>query len=154
MDTQLISLHVTIYGATWLYLSGLYYRCKTGLCMFYPIILCLRTIPDVQSDSVVWNEAELVPIVVGKYVTESLACDIGLVERKVCSGLLRLPFSVSRPKTCGLQSLCELSTLKWCCDTIYVGNWPYFVLNTSIWTQYCIWVSHIDPIIFSWNFSH
>lgn len=39
-------------------------------------------------------------------------------------------------------------------------NWPYFVLNTSICiytgTQihYCIQVSDLNPIKFSWNFSH
>lgn len=52
MDTQLISLHVTMYGAPWVFLSGLYCRCKTGLCMFYTIVLGLSTISDVQSDSV------------------------------------------------------------------------------------------------------
>lgn len=62
-----------------------------------------------KSESVVWNEAELIPIVVDNYVTGNLTCGIGLEERKVCSGLLRLPFSVSSPKTYGLQSISKYS---------------------------------------------
>lgn len=81
--------------------------------------------------------------------SESLTCDIGLVERKVCSGLLRLPFSVSSPKPCALQSLCELSTLNWCCNSVYNGKLTILCVEFS-----CIQVSDLKPITFRRNFFH
>lgn len=77
--------------------------------------------------------------------------------------LERLPFSVSSPKTHRLQSLCELSTLNRCCDSIYNGKlnifcveykYMYIYIYTGIQIQYCIQVSDLNPIKFSWNFSH
>lgn len=40
-----------------------------------------------------------------------------------------LPFSVSSPKPHGLQSLCEPSTLNWCCDSIYNGKLTIFCVE-------------------------
>lgn len=82
-----------------------------------------------------------------------LNLDIGLVERKLCSGLLRLPFSVSSPKLWVLQSLCELNTLNWCCDSIY--NWKLTIFCVEYKYMYTfIQVSDLNSIKFSWNFSH
>lgn len=143
MDTLLTSLHVTMYGAPWVYLSGLRYRCKTGFCMFYPIILCLSTVAEVQSDSVVWKEAELVPTVVGNYVTESLTCDTGLVGSMLWTSVIAI-FCL-QPKNLWL-TISEL--MVW----FYLG-WKLAVfcveckyMNTILYT-----ISDLNPLYLSFS---
>lgn len=140
------------YSTPWMCLDGLCYRYKAGLMrlyVFYAVIICWSTFSHVQDNSVVWKEAGLVPYVDISVILK-FNCDIGLVEMTVCCRLPRLASSVSSPKPRSLQSLCELSTLNWCCDSVYNGKltifcveWKcmYIYIHTSIWIQYCIWVS-------------
>lgn len=144
----------------WCTFSGLYYRCKTGLYMFYPIILCLSTISDVQSDSVMWNEAEFNPTVVGNYVTVNVTCDIGLVQRKVWTSW---SLWTSEIAIFCLQSKNPWLTISLWPEYFDLTMWFYLgwklaifcveykymnttLLYTTIWS--------INPIKFSWNFSH